>query len=246
MTWIYQNIFYNPLANALAVTLSNIPGAYLGLAVIILTLLVRLVLFPLSHKMIRTQHAMKGIQPRIEEIKKVAKGDREKEYKDLSALYREHGISPFSSLLGVIIQIPLLIALYKVLSRVGESFDGVLYGGITMPSTLNHTFLGVDLLAPSIVLAFIAAILQYVQIALSLPPKPRDGKSDTQADIQRAMAISLPVVIFFVGMKFIAALPLYWTVMNLTAIMHESVMRKRLRSKTYDGKQHPSSIPQNS
>ena len=244
--WIYHNLFYNPLANALAGILSTLPGAHLGVAVIVLTLAVRAILFPLSHKMIHTQHAMKRIQPQIEEIKKSTKGDREKEYSNLSALYREHGISPFSSLLGVLVQIPLLIALYQVLARVGQSFDGVLYSGVVMPQTLNHTLFGVDLLAPSVTLALIAAILQYIQIALALPPKPKEHKPDTQTDIQRTMAITLPIVIFFIGVKFIAALPLYWTVLNLTAIMHESVMRKRLHSRPYGRDKQPTSIPQSS
>lgn len=231
MTWIYQHIFYNPLANALAVLLSFIPGENLGVAIIFLTLVVRAVLFPFSHKMIYTQHAMKKIQPRIAEIKKFTKGDREKEYKELTALYKEHGISPFSSIIVMIIQIPLLIALYQVLSRVGGPFTGVLYTGVTIPEVLNHQFLGVDLLSTSIVLALIAAVLQYIQIALSLPPKPQKTENtppDTQGDIQRAMSYTLPLVIFIVGMKFIAALPLYWTVMNLTAIVHEGIMRRRL------------------
>lgn len=244
--WIYQNVFYEPLANALATLLSVLPGAHLGLAVILLTLIVRAIMFPFSHKMIHTQHAMKRIQPHILDIKKAAKGDREKEYRELTALYKEHGISPFSSLVVMIVQLPLLIALYKVLSRVGEPFVGVLYDGVTMPSVLNTHIFGINLLGTSVILALIAAVLQYIQIALSLPPKPeitqKTSPPDTQGDIQRMMAYTLPIVIFIVGMKFIAALPLYWTVMNLTAIMHESVMRKRLNATTYGRDTNPTTI----
>lgn len=232
---VYNEVLYRPLANALVFLTSLLPGHDVGLAIILLTLLVRLILFPLSHKSLLTQIKLKSLEPEIKKIKSEAKDGAEQGRRTME-LYRERGVSPFSGCLTLLIQLPILIALYQVFWK-GISFGGLeLYSFVARPDFIQTKFLGfLDLAGRSWSLAALAAISQFLQIRLALPSLPKGGGS-MQEEFSRAFAVQsryvLPLVIFYISLRLPAALSLYWTVTNIFGMVHESPVRRRAE-KTY-------------
>src|SRR3989338_8884390 len=150
---IWDALLYKPLINALAFLISNIPGGDVGLAVVILTILVKLILFPLSQKSIESQVAMTTLSPELNKIK-MSGASKEEQARLTFGLYKKHKTNPFS---GCLIQIPALIviiALYNVFIN-GVNFDGgLLYYFIQTPPRANMMFLGlIDISQKSLFLA---------------------------------------------------------------------------------------------
>ncbi|MDP3784569.1 MAG: YidC/Oxa1 family membrane protein insertase [bacterium] len=229
-SFLYQEVLYRPLFNALVFLTAFLPGHDVGLAIILLTLLVRFILLPLSHKSLTTQIKLKKLEP---EIKKIRDGSKDKtdEGRKTMELYREHGVSPFSGCFTLLIQLPILIALYQVFWR-GVSFSGVeLYPFISRPDFFQIQLFGfLDLAGRSWVLAAVAALSQFLQIRLALPSIPKGG-GGMQEEFSRAFAIQsryiLPLVIFYISLRLPAALSLYWTVTNIFGIVHEGLVKYR-------------------
>ena len=108
----FHAVFYNPIYNALVALVALIPGSDVGIAVILVTIVIGLILLPFSLSAARTQRAMKVLEPKIKELKERHKSSKEKEALETLALYREAKVNPFASILTVFIQIPVLLALY--------------------------------------------------------------------------------------------------------------------------------------
>ncbi|MFH1979154.1 MAG: YidC/Oxa1 family membrane protein insertase [Patescibacteria group bacterium] len=231
---IYHIVFYQPLHNGLVFLTNILPFNDLGLAIIILTLFVRFVLFPLSHKSIITQRKIKNIEPEITKIKEKHKKNKEEIARKTMALYKEHGISPFSGFLMIFIQLPVFIALFILLKN-GANLDdpNVLYSFIKVPENINTLFLGlVDLSKSSLVVSVLAGLSQFLQIKLSMPKieKQKPGKS-FKDDLQRSMGIQMkyvmPIFIVFIAQRLSSGIALYWTVSNVFAILHEIAVSKK-------------------
>ena len=228
---IYNEIFYRPLLGALVFLTGLLPGNDLGLAVILLTIFIRALTFPLTHRMIKTQNAMKRIEPEVKKIY-AEKKNKEEQAKALMDLYKAHGINPFSGMLSLIVQIPLLIALYRVFWKGIPFNQQEVYGFLTIPQNINTVFLGiVSLTTGSIAMSAIAAISQFWQAKLALPPQTTPNtKGDMGRMMQLQMVYVFPILIFFISIKLPAAVSLYWTSMNVFAIVHEAIVRKRSAS----------------
>ena len=115
MVEFFNTVFYQPLYNGLIFLIGAIPSADVGVAVVILTLAVRALLLPASIKATRTQIKMNILSPKIKEIQETYKKDREQQARKMMELYKEAKINPFSSFLVLLIQIPVVIALFLVL-----------------------------------------------------------------------------------------------------------------------------------
>ncbi|TSC80311.1 MAG: preprotein translocase subunit YidC [Parcubacteria group bacterium Gr01-1014_29] len=233
---IFDEIFFRPLLNALVFLTNILPFHDLGFAVIILTILVRLVLFPFTHHSIKAQIKMRVLEPHIAKIRDDHKDNKEEQARRIMMLYKEHGVNPLSGCLMLLVQLPILIALYRVFLVGPADIGAQLYSFIHMPDSLHTTFLGViNLMEVSIVLAVAAALTQFLQMKLavpiSLPSLKNTEKSGGTQDISRIMTTQMvyvmPVLIFFIGLQFSAAVSLYWTTMNLFAIIHEMIVRKK-------------------
>ena len=159
---IWNFLLYKPLLNALAFLVSVIPGGDLGLAVIILTILVKLILFPFSQKSIKNQAAMNILTPELNKIKN--NGTSKEEQARLTfELYKKHKTNPFSGCLLVLIQIPIIFALYYVFLKGINFGDGLLYSFIHVPANVNMTFLGIiNIGGKSLLLAILAGVSQYL------------------------------------------------------------------------------------
>ena len=215
----------------LAVVVNVIPGHDLGFAIIALTILVRVILTPFTHKALFTQQKVRELEPHIAKIKEDLKDKKEEQARKIMDLYRQHGINPFSGFLMLFIQLPLLIALYWVFSKNFTDIQGDLYSFVSFPDKVNTMFLWIfDLTRRSIIFAFAAGLTQYIQGWLAAPPKSKETElqePSMTAMMQTQMRYVFPVMIIFIGLRFSAALSLYWTVMNIFAIIHEHWVRKK-------------------
>lgn len=229
----YNIIFFKPLLNGLVLLVDFLPFHDIGIAIVILTLAVKFMLFPLAHKSTILQVRMRQIEPDIRGIKEKFKNNSGERAKKTMELYKKHGINPLSGFITLLIQIPIIFALYKVFLS-GANFDVAnLYSSISSPESINTTFLGfIDMTKRSYFLAFLAAISQFFQMKLAMPPAQKSNQTDSFKDnFARSMNIQMryimPFFIFFIGLKFSSAIALYWTTMNIFAIVHEAIVRKK-------------------
>src|SRR3954463_14095032 len=111
MTFLYHTLIFNPIYNALVGLFLVLPWADAGVAVILITVIVRLVIFPLSKKAVVTPVRMQEINPELQRIKEKYKDNTEEQAKQTLALYKDKGVNPFSGILVLIIQLPIIFAL---------------------------------------------------------------------------------------------------------------------------------------
>lgn len=235
---LFHTIIYVPLYNGLVWLVDVLPGHDMGLAVILLTVAVRVVLIPLSRRAVQTQLVMKELTPDIEALKEKHKDDREAQGKAIFALYRERGVHPFAGLGLVLLQFPVLIGLYWVFSHGGlPAVDAsLLYGFVGVPGSVRMDFLGlIPLSGHSIVLAITAALTQLVYTRLSMGAPATKDPSPVESSLSGDLAKSfdtqaryvLPAFIGIISFSVAAAAPLYWTTSNLFMIAQEYVSGRR-------------------
>src|SRR3989339_752854 len=154
MFQLFNVFLYQPILNALVFIYNFTPYNDLGLAIIVMTILIKLIFYPFSLKAIKSQKALQDIQPKIEALKSQYKNQKEKLGQEMMKLYKEEKVSPFSSCLPLLIQLPFLIAVYEVF-RTGLAKSALdLYPFIFNPGQLNPIAFGfLDLAKPQIVLA---------------------------------------------------------------------------------------------
>ncbi len=226
-------ILYQPLFNSLVV-LYNYTGHDFGIAIIFLTLVIRFILYPVSVKAVTSQRSLQRLQPQIQEIQKKYKNDKEKQAKETLALYKNEKINPFSGLLLALIQLPILIALYKVFwSGLNPEELSALYGFVSNPSQINPLFLHIiDLSKPNLILAILAGLSQYFQTK-SLTPKTtrqtngQKGTADFSKAMQKQMLYVLPVFTVVILINLPSALGLYWTISGLFSIIQQYFIFKK-------------------
>lgn len=234
-TGFFSTVFYQPLYNTLVLILSVVPGANVGVSIVLLTVIVRGALLPLSHKSVVSQAKMRSLAPHLEKIKEKHKDDKQEQARKTMALYKEHGINPFSGCLLVLIQLPIIFALYFVFFKGLPNLNAEhLYSFVRLPETVSMMFLGVMLAKKSIIFALFAAVTQYYQIKLSIPamaPAEKDAKPSFKDDFARSfnvqMRYMLPVIVFGISYSISAAVALYWTTSNLFSIAHELYVKRK-------------------
>jgi len=233
--YLYQEIFYRPILNALVFLYQTVAGHDLGLAIIFVTILIRLLLFPFFHKGAKQQMLMQRIQPKVKKIQETHKDDRDKQAQALMELYKEHGVNPFSSFLLLIIQLPVLITLYRIfLSGLGPQQFASLYSFVHAPSSVNAVLLGIlDLKARNVILVIIVGIAQYFQVRLAMYRAPGNIATLSQAErIARQTAFIGPIITVVIFFNFPAAVSLYWLVTSLFSIVQQIFVNRHLE-KTY-------------
>jgi YidC/Oxa1 family membrane protein insertase len=234
MVYLYQQIFYRPILNLLIFFYQTIAFHDLGLAIILSTLIIRLILYPFFHTGAKQQMLMQRIQPKIKEIQEKHKDDRDQQGKALMDLYKEHGVNPFSGMLLLIIQIPILLTFYYAIrSGIGTAQITGLYSFIHAPQSINLIFLGfINLGKPNFILILAAALGQYLQARLAIYRNPAIGGTPSQAEqIARQMTFIGPIVTILVFYNFPAALGLYWFVSAIFSSVQQYFVNKHLRSK---------------
>ena len=230
-------IFYQPPLNALIFFYNTVAFGDFGLAIIFLTVLIRLLLFPIFHKSVKHQMVMQRLQPKLEKINQEHKDNKEKKLKATMALYQEHNINPFSGFLLLLVQLPILIALYQIFlaKLTPETLNG-LYSFIQAPGILNYSFFGlINLEGRSIVMVGLAALLQYIQGRMSLP-KIESGRELSSAEkIGRQMVFMAPFITLIIFFNLPAAVSLYWAVSSLFSIFQQEAVNRQLKSHEEPG-----------
>ncbi|MHB1163246.1 MAG: YidC/Oxa1 family membrane protein insertase [Minisyncoccota bacterium] len=233
----FHTFFYNPIYNALVALVAIVPGSDVGIAIILLTIGIRLLLLPFSLSAARTQRAMKVIEPKIKALKEKHKGNKDQEAIETLALYREAKVNPFASILTAFIQIPILLALYWVFTN--EPFPAInlarLYALTPIPHVVSLEFLGIiSVTGKSILLAVLAGLTQLLQahMALSGTMKPSEGKTGLSGDFQRIIGLQLkyvfPFLIAAISYTTSGAVALYFIATNLAGSAQEWHVRRTI------------------
>jgi YidC/Oxa1 family membrane protein insertase len=233
---LFNTLFYNPIYNALVTFVALVPGADAGVAIIVLTIAIRLALLPFSLSAARTQRMMKILEPKIKDLREKHKGDKEREARETLALYRESKVNPFASFLIVFVQIPVLLALYFVFLHEPLTSLNVarLYAVTPRPEHVSLQFLGmISVMGKSLTLAILAGVTQFLQARMALKGtmKPSDTKG-MQQDFQKVMGMQLqfvfPFLIATISFSTGAAIALYFITTNLAGIWQEWYVREKL------------------
>lgn len=214
----FNVIFYQSLLKALVLLYQYLPGHDFGVAVIVLTVLIKLILYPLGAKGIRSQKALQDIQPKIKEIQGRFKDDKARQAKEVMELYKKEKVNPFSGFLLLLIQVPVFFAFFWLFR---EGFNGI--------DGLNTTFLGiVNLAESSAVLVILAGIAQFWQAKMITPSsaKAPAGKPDFSSMMQKQMLYFLPLFTLFILWKMPSALALYWLTTTIFTIIQQYITLK--------------------
>ncbi len=229
---IWNAVLYQPLLNALAFLVSIVPGGDVGVAVIVLTILVKVVLYPLSQKSIESQAQMNILAPELNKIKESG-ASKEEQARLTFELYKVHKTNPFSGCLLVLIQIPIIFALYYVFFKGIKFNNGILYSFVHIPAHMNMIFLGlIDISKKSLVLAVLAGISQYLQ-AYYMPKPPVSSSSNPSfqdsftKSMNTQMKYIFPFIVTFIAYSISGAIALYWITSNLFMVGQQIYVKKK-------------------
>lgn len=238
MPSFFNNFLTEPIYNAIVFLYGVFPLAEAGLAIISITIIVRLILYPLSKKAVTAQYEMQKLAPDLASIKEKYKNNQEELAKRTLALYKERGVNPFSGILVLLIQLPVIFALYHIFVSTGFpqiNYD-LLYPFISAPESVSAFFLGINLVEKSVILALLAAVTTYYQIKLATPPAQPSGATpsfgdDLARNMQKQMKYFFPVIVFFIAYTISGVVALYWLTTNLFTIGQEIFVRKKLKAR---------------
>lgn len=191
---IFNLILYQPLFQTL-VWLYKYIGDF-GLAIIVLTIIIRIILYPLNRKSLKMQKAMTALQPEIKKMQEQHKNDKVKQAETMMSLYKKHKVNPLSGFLPMLIQLPILIALFKVFVDLSKN------SGLIDPMFLNI----IDLSHRSVILSLLAGATQFWQSKVVVIGQ------------KSAFLYFMPLITVFIGFSLPAGLPLYWITITLFGI----------------------------
>lgn len=246
---MYHQFIFLPLYNGLVGLMDLLPWIDVGIAVILFTIIVRLIIFPLSKNAILTQVRMKEVEPEANKIKAQYATDKQAQGLKVMELYKSKGIHPFSGILLLIIQLPILLALISVFYKITPTIDPtLLYSFIHVPMA-KPLLLGLDLTKPSLILSLITAVIQFFQMHYSLASRQQrtatalnkqqnpgaKNPADLASSMNNQMKYFLPLIAFastywIIPAKFpqaAAIIAIYWSVSSLFTLGQELYIRKR-------------------
>jgi YidC/Oxa1 family membrane protein insertase len=237
MSFLWVELIYRPLFNFLIFLYNVIPGHDIGIAIILLTIIIRLFFLPSTTKTLKAQKALAKLQPELEKIRQQYKDDKQRQTQEILKLYQENKVNPFGSCLPLLIQLPILIALYQVFIK-GLASEGLnqIYPFIHNPQTINSTFLHfVDLSLPKMGRSIFslpfqywlfplgAGVLQFIQSWLTLPKtKLTQGSQEaTVSALNKQILLMMPIITIIIAIKLPVGLSLYWCTTTLFAIIQQ-------------------------
>ncbi len=225
----YHEVLYRPLFNGLIWLYGILPWQDLGISIILFTIIVRFILAPLMIQGQTAQKKMAALQPQIKKLQEQFKNDREAQSKALMELYAQNNINPFSGCLTLLIQLPILFAIFGVFRHVADPEQlKILYSFVHNPGSINPIAFGYfNLTKGSIYLGVPAALTQFLQTRMTLPQAPASGGENDMARIMTwQLQYFLPIIILITSASLPSALAIYWTVFNVFGIVQELIMRK--------------------
>jgi YidC/Oxa1 family membrane protein insertase len=239
IAYLFHIIFYQPLLNALILLYIYFPGHDFGVAIVALTVIIRLLLYPLLAESIRIQKVTNELQPKVKEIQEKYKNDKERQVTLQMQLYKEHDANPFNGILLTLIQLPVLIALYLALRQgLGAGVSGQLYSFVHNPGAVNPMFFNlIDLSKQSHIMVLAAGVLQFFQSKMLFPAVSKSNAAGQKGDqmqtaMQQQMLYMGPIITIIFFWNFPAALSLYWVVASICAIIQQKIIFASLAKKT--------------
>lgn len=239
---MYNEFIFRPLYNGLIGIMDLVPWIDVGIAVIIFTVIVKLILYPLSKSSLLTQAKMKEIEPEAAKIRAQYGSDKQAQALKIMELYKTKGVKPFSGILLVFIQLPILFAIisvfYKIIPEIRPEY---LYSFISVPVVKTH-FLGlIDLTQKSLILSLLTGVIQYFQLKYSLAARPatsvdtNDTASQISNSMNKQMKYLLPILAFastywLIPAQFpqaAAIIAIYWSTSTLFTLAQELYIRKK-------------------
>ena len=228
MKHLFTILFYQPVLNLLVWFYNILPGHDWGIVIIALTILVKLILWPLSQKSLKSQQAINRLQPKIKEIQDKYKDDKEKQGQALMNLYRQEKVNPASSCLPLLIQLPLLLAVFMVF-RDGLSNQSLslVYPFISRPELLKTTFFGIiDLAKSSKILAVVTGLTQFLQTKISarytMPTKGSKSQTENFAVMMnKQMMFMMPLMTVVICWTLPSGLAMYWLLSSIFSIFQQ-------------------------
>lgn len=242
MSYLYQIICYQPILNILTFLYNN--TADLGVSIILLTIIIKLALWPLSQKAIKSQTELQAIQPKIEELKKKYADNKAELGKATMDLYKEHKINPLSSCLPLLIQLPFLFAVFKVLNGGLNGDSSLVYSFLARPENFNAISFGfMDLSKPIIYLAVLAGLAQFVQskMMLAKQKKANIGQNNPAAEdnmaniMNKQMTYIFPIMTVVFGFSLPGGLTLYWFMFTALTVLQQFLVLKTNKETKVSG-----------
>lgn len=258
---LFDVILVQPIFNILVFIYGIIPGHDFGVALILFTILIRILMWPLVKKQLHQTKLMRKLQPELQRIKKKTAGNKQLEAQMMMELYRERGVNPFSSIGMLLLQLPIFIALYGVVNLIttnNENIPKYTYDAlqsipfikdlVANPQHFNDSLFGIIDLSkhalgggvywPILILAVVAAGLQFIQ-SKQLLPQVKDGRklrdilkdqaagkqvdqSEMSAVMSSRMVYLFPVLTFFISIYLAGALVLYLATTSAVAIFQQA------------------------
>lgn len=237
---IFNTILYQPLFNAFVGLYNIVPGHDVGIVILVITVILRLILYPLTGSSIKAQKSLQELQPKLEEIKKQYPDDKQKQAQATMELYRTHKVNPFASCLPLLIQLPILIALYWVFSaslnesQIASNLANNLYPFVNNPGNISPITMGIfNLGKPNVVLAILAGVAQYLQartMSRKMPPKNAGAGAKDEgmaAMMNKQMLYFMPGLTILIGLSLPAGLTLYWFWSTILMALQQWYMNKK-------------------
>ncbi len=203
--------FFEFIHGVIKATITSNPNYSYGLAIVLFTIIVRIILLPLNIKQMRSQSKMQEIQPEIQKLQNKYKNDPQKAQSEMMRIYKENGVSPLSGCLPLLIQMPILFALYYVFNNL-KGISGVGFLWINSLSKPDQYY----------ILPALSFITQYISTSMMSAGQ----KDNPQAKQMASMNIFMSIFIGFMSINLKAALVLYWVINNLIQIAQNFVMKK--------------------
>jgi len=231
----FHYFLYQPLFNVFVGLYNILPGHDVGVVIICMTVLLRVIVYPLTASSIKAQRSLQALQPKLEALKAQYGTDQAKLAQATMALYKEHKINPLTSCLPILVQLPILIALYWVMrdGLASKDLANSLYSFVSNPGTVNPISLGYfNLSHSSIFLAILSGLAQFLQaktLNLNMPPKNAgSGSSDESMAVimNKQMLYMMPIMTAVIGFNLPAGLSLYWFASTLLMALQQMYMNK--------------------
>lgn len=230
LTTIFNEALYRPLLNGLVLLYAYLPYKDFGIAIIILTVIIKFIFYPLGAKAIKSQKDLAELQPKMKEIQEKYKNDKEKQSQEIMELYKREKINPLSGCLPLLVQLPVLIAMYRVFwNGLDPEQLSLLYDFVPFLGEINPMFLGfINLSDPNVVFAILVGVFQFLQIKMMSAKKTNNSaKEGFQERFQKQTQYFMPIFIILILWRLPAALGLYILTTTVFTIAQQYLMMKK-------------------
>ncbi|MBP9760754.1 MAG: membrane protein insertase YidC [Candidatus Magasanikbacteria bacterium] len=236
MGHLFEIILFQPIFNGFVALYNVLPDV--GLVILIITVIIKVVLYPLTTASIKAQKSLTELQPKLEELKQKHKGNQQEIAQETMKLYKEHKVNPLGSCLPILIQLPIFLALYFVFrDALANSRFELLYSFVTKPEYINSVTLQLfDLGKPNVVLAVLAGGAQFFQAKMFIrknPPKQSgtDGKNENMMSIMnKQMLYLMPIMTLLIGLQLPGGLSLYWFLSTILTFLQQHIVFRQTKN----------------